>query len=109
MKKSYLILGLVLLTLAGYLFSRQISPGPQNINALNYPCEKGKSAFDLLLLKAQSVKFQDSSFGKMVTAINNTTQGNGKYWLYSINDKEATVGASEYKCTGEENIKWELK
>ena len=109
MKKSYPIFSLIILLIAGYLFSQQIHPVPKTITTLSYQCQKGKTAFDLLLVKAQAVKFQDSSYGKMVTTVNNTPQGNGKYWLYSINDKEATVGASEYKCIGEENIKWELK
>jgi hypothetical protein len=76
--------------------------------AFRYECEKGKSAFDVLDEKA-NVQFSESSFGKLVTSIDGKAQGDGKYWLYSINDKEATVGATAYICNGNEAIKWELK
>lgn len=73
-----------------------------------YPCEAGKSVFDVLTGKAK-VEYSDNSFGKLVTSINNTKQGNSKYWLYSIDNKEATVGATTYICQGSEEVKWELK
>ncbi len=75
--------------------------------SFSYNCEQGKSVFGVLDEKAE-VEYSESSFGKLVTAINNTKQGNNKYWLYSVDDKEATVGATEYICQGDEAIKWEL-
>jgi hypothetical protein len=80
----------------------------QNKDQFDYDCPKDQTAFDVLQSKAQ-IEFKESSFGKLVTKINGTEQGNGKYWLYSVNDKEATVGATQYICSGDEKIKWELK
>ena len=73
-----------------------------------YACEKDRNAFELLDEQAE-IEFSDSSLGKLVTSINGETQRDNKYWLYSIDGQEATVGASNYTCYGEEQILWELK
>lgn len=78
-------------------------------NKVSYSCLKDKTAFDSLTLNGNTVEFQDSSYGKMITSINNVPQGNGKYWQYSINDQYAEVGADAYQCLGSETITWELK
>lgn len=76
---------------------------------MEYDCQSGKSAFEVLEEKASDVEFKGSSFGRMVTGINGIKQGSGKYWLYFINGKDATVSADSYICIEEEKIKWELK
>ncbi len=80
----------------------------KSTRSFGYECERGKTAFAILEEKSD-VSFSESSFGKLVTAINGTSQNDGKYWLYSIDGKEATVGASTYECQGAEQILWELK
>lgn len=117
MKKGLLLICVLILLgiLAGWFMMQNNStssvvPSPLasvGDTTFSYPCESGKSAFDVLDAKAE-VEYSESSFGKLVTAINNTKQGNNKYWLYSVDDKEATVGATEYICQGDEAIKWEL-
>lgn len=86
----------------------QYSPSPSVQQVFRYECQSGKTAFDVLDEKFK-VEFTESSFGKLVTSIDGKSQGDGKYWLYSINDKEATMGATAYTCNGSEEIKWELK
>ena len=122
MKTKYLLISVLILTaiLAVFyiIFSRmqtevqpssnQYSPSPIVLEKVSYQCEAGKSAFDVLDEKNE-VEYSESSFGKLVTAINGKSQGEGKYWLYSIDEKEATVGANAYICIGKEEIKWELK
>ncbi len=76
--------------------------------SFSYPCEEGKSAFEVLSTNAK-IEADDSSLGKMVTSINGREAGGGKFWLYSISDVEATMGASAYICQGKEMIKWELR
>jgi len=78
-------------------------------NKITYPCIKDKTAFDSLTISDNKVEFQESSYGKMITSINNVPQGNGKYWQYSIDNQYAEVGADAYKCLGSEIITWELK
>lgn len=81
----------------------------KNVMSLEYDCESGKSAFEVLEEKTSDVEFEGSSFGRMVTGINGVKQGSGKYWLYFINGQDATVSADSYICLEEEKIKWELR
>ena len=90
------------------LSEKNIDGEPDLKKKFGYTCEVGKSAFEVLD-ERYNVVSSESSFGKLVTVINGVSQTNGKYWLYSIDGKEATVGASAYTCQGEERIEWELK
>jgi len=46
----------------------------------------------------------------MITQIGNlANQGNGKNWLYSVNDKTAEVGAGAYELADGDRILWEFK
>jgi hypothetical protein len=83
----------------------------QQENQIGYQCEAGKSAFEVLLDKVgdANVTVKEFSFGKQVTAINGIEQGDNKFWLYSIDNQEATTSADTYTCQGEEQIVWELK
>ncbi len=93
--------------------TNSISPTPtivsKSTNKINYPCIKGKTAFDSLSDSGNKMEFQQSSLGKMITSINDIPQSNGKYWQYSIDNKYAEVGADAYQCQGGEIITWELK
>lgn len=111
MRKNYILLGgfIFLIAVSIYLSLGRLNSYELKSNSLIYDCEENKNVFDLLLQKATSVKYESTSLGKIVTAINSNSQGNGKHWLYTINDKEATIGAESYKCQGKEKIKWELK
>jgi hypothetical protein len=85
------------------------TPSPKVLATVTYSCQKAKTAFDLLAINKHKVEFKQESFGKLVTSIDGKSQEDGKYWLYSIDDKEATVGADAYTCQGQEKITWELK
>ena len=76
-----------------------------------YQCEAGKSALEVLFdqVGEANVGIKEFSFGKQVTSINKIEQGNNKFWLYTIDDQEATSSADSYICQGAEKIKWELK
>ena len=124
---SIIVTVLILVTLGVYWFINQgTNPNP-SVNpstnqetskeatnsgvqtSFSYKCQQGKSAFERLTESYPSVQTKGSSFGKMITSISGILQGNGKYWLYSVDDKEATVGAEQYICQSEEDIKWELR
>lgn len=79
-----------------------------NIQKVEYDCELGLSAFEILDQK-YNIEAGDSNLGKFVTSIEGAKQGDGKYWLYSVDGKEATISASTYTCQGNEKIVWELK
>lgn len=119
-RASFVLIGLIIVVVIGvalWLPRAEIAPVRNNISSpstetskeISYKCEKEKTAFDVLIEKYPDTKFESSSFGKLVTSIDGKMQGNNKYWLYSINNKEATIGASSYICQDQETIKWELK
>ncbi len=50
-----------------------------------------------------------SGLGFFVTAIGSLRGGDGKYIMYFINNKEATVGVSQYVPDNNDVIEWKLK
>lgn len=110
--KVYLSIAITFLIFISGLYVLNKPPLPTIENKYNptitYQCETGKTAFELLQQK-HDVKSTDSEFGALVTSINGTEQSRNKYWLYSVDGKEATVSASFYNCQEKESIKWELK
>ncbi len=76
---------------------------------VSYTCIKGKTAFDSLFSTKHTAVFKTTSLGKLITQIDGIDQGNGKYWQYSIDGKEAQIGADAYTCKGGEVILWEVK
>jgi hypothetical protein len=86
------------------------APTTEASTNLTYNCEPGKTAFDLLEeISTTRPETKDFSFGKQILSINGIEQGNDKYWLYLVDEKEATVSADNYTCQADELIKWELK
>lgn len=47
-----------------------------------------------------------SGLGYFVNRINGVTGGFGKYWIYYVNDKEASVGVSNYILKDGDIISW---
>lgn len=76
---------------------------------ISYQCEEGKTALDRLQSTASDVKIRQFSFGSQVIAVNKVEQGRGKFWLYTVDGKDATVAADLYTCQDDEKIKWELR
>jgi hypothetical protein len=113
---SFFVLVSLLLIAGLFLFKEQFVVSEKSVvstqlnegSMITYICQAERSAYDELTVHAK-IDSSDSSFGPMVIGINGQRQGDGKYWLYSIDGAEATVGASVYLCKGGEQITWELK
>ena len=76
--------------------------------------EKGTTIFDMMtkLSTDQDFTFKSKEFtgiGQFVNEINGVKAENGKYWILYVNEKEAEVGASDYKLEGGEKIEWKLE
>lgn len=87
-----------------------VSTTPKQPETLTYDCQKGKNAYELLSQKTSgNLETKDYSFGKMINAINGVKGGaDGKYWIYFVDGKSASLSADNYKCRGHEKIEWKL-
>lgn len=80
--------------------------GKQDQNVIQ--ASAGESALDLLS-GSKKVIVKETSFGKLVEAIEGDINGShNKYWTYSINGKEATIGAAEYQVQPNDSIEWKF-
>lgn len=76
---------------------------------------EGDTVYSIMmkLQKENSVNFEFKykeypSLGVFVYEINGIENGDGKYWFYYVNDKEATVGVSKYLLKEGDVISWKL-
>lgn len=71
--------------------------------------KEGDTVLDLLI-STKNPEIKEYSFGKAVESISGIKNGQDKkYWLYSVNGKEASVGAGDYKLAENDKVLWELK
>jgi len=110
LKKVLVILTAIVSSIAlgfGWLWSQDIKVVIPS-SRVSYRCEAGATALDMLLTN-YATKLEETSLGALVLEIDGVAQGDGKYWLYYVDDKEATIGAQAYFCQDKEQIIWELK
>lgn len=114
MQRNIIVIGIVLvlvgLSVGGYRwYKSSANTSSVTANSLTYNCEQGKNALELLDLYTDNLEIRDFSFGKQIIAINGVSQGGGKFWLYTIDGREATTSADSYYCQDEEVVEWQLK
>lgn len=82
---------------------------PDTVSAVTV--NSGSSVLDVLRqLKQAQLVTKDYSFGTLVESIDGVKNGtNQKYWLYSVNKKEATISASQYMVKHDDQVVWEFK
>ena len=72
--------------------------------------EEGSSVYDAMKnIKDDTFSFsgvEHSGLGFFVNEINGVMGTPGKYWIYYVNDKEASVGASNYILKDGDTISW---
>lgn len=62
------------------------------------------------LQSKHSVTVKQYDFGTLVEGVDGVTNGSdNKYWLYYVNDVEASTGADVYQLKNGDRIKWEFK
>lgn len=73
----------------------------------------GSTAYDAMLAiqktKASGFSFRSKNYGDLghfVDEINGVKGTPGKYWIYYINNKKATLGASKYVLKEGDRISW---
>jgi hypothetical protein len=84
-------------------------------NTYNTEIKENSSVFDLM----NEIKKENSSFdfkykeypslGVFIDEINGVKGGDGKYWIYYVNDIEASVGVSKYLIKSGDIISWKKK
>lgn len=81
----------------------------QTTHVLSYQGENGQTAL-ALLQKHAHVTVKNTSYGPFVETIDGVSGGtSGKYWMFYINNKEATVGAGAYKTKNGDTITWKFQ
>jgi len=84
-------------------------------NEYNTDIKEGSSLFDVMeKIKKENNNFdfkykEYPSLGIFIEGINGVNGGGGKYWIYFVNKKEASVGVSNYILKEGDIINWELK
>lgn len=83
------------------------------VSGQNYPVTITADMTVLAALKAtKGLTIETKTFtgiGDYVSAINGVSEGDGKYWLYSINGQEATEGVGAAKIKAGDTIEFNLK
>lgn len=70
--------------------------------------ETGENALEVLK-RAHNVETKHYSFGDLVQSIDGVSGENGKYWIYYVNGKKASEGASVYLPKNGDKIEWKLE
>lgn len=83
-------------------------PGENAVEKELYIYE-GDTAYDMLANSGLSFSHKEFSFGKQVTGINGINQTDDMFWIYYVNDQQATVGADGYVLQPEDVITWKLE
>ncbi|HEY8999677.1 MAG TPA: DUF4430 domain-containing protein [Candidatus Saccharimonadales bacterium] len=82
----------------------------QTTHEVSYSGKTGNSVLVLLKQHASSVVVKNSSYGAYVDSIDGVKGGtDGKYWMYYVNGKLATVGAGTYKTKQGDQIVWKFE
>lgn len=92
-------------------YNQKNKPTPKKVAAaqsISYDCVSGKTALDLLKDKADA-KTVDSSYGVYVSQINDTTNSEGSFWVFYVNDQMAQVSPDQYTCIGNEKVEWRFE
>jgi len=76
---------------------------------VTYTGATGKTALENLQ-SLTSVEATDTSYGKMVVAVNGLRAEDGKnYWAFYVNDAYANEGAGTYKTQANDQLMWKLE
>lgn len=125
MKKNYKLFSLLIvsafLVLTGCTKTTNTNTNSANINVnattnqntntdtvYMYKGNDGKTAIELLKTKFTGVTTTKSGSDEFVNGINNQVAGAKQYWGFYVNDKAATVGASDYITKSTDTIEWRL-
>ena len=68
----------------------------------------GMDSFSVLdiLRENHDVEFTSSAMGAFIKAIDSIENGDGYFWLYSVNDSMAQVACDRYLTDSQDVIKW---
>jgi hypothetical protein len=83
------------------------TPNEQITNSYSY--SPNETPLDLLD-RTQTITVKEYDFGTLVESINDLNNGQDEmYWIYYLNDQQATVGASEYQLQNNDHIEWRFQ
>lgn len=79
--------------------------GAEVVTEKEIPIEKGTTVLDVM-----KENFEIEESDGFITSIEGVSQDdkNGKYWMYTVNEEMATVGAAEYKLEPGDQVTFDL-
>lgn len=88
-----------------------IANDPRSAIIVDVTIRSGETVLDALkAIEGLAVETEEYSYGILVESIDGVKNGtDNKYWLYTINGEEATVGADQYQPENNDLIIWEFK
>ena len=66
------------------------------------------SVFDLLKAR-HHVDYMSSAMGVFVSGIDSVVNGNGHYWVYSVNDTMGSVASNKYVTHDSDRVVWHFR
>lgn len=101
--------------------SSEVSTAEQTTMAVSFSFEEDEKTITELakeieveegqtVLEALHDNYEVTEDGGLVTAVEGIEQdeAENKYWMYSVNDEQPTVGAAEYVLQDGDEVKWTL-
>lgn len=75
---------------------------------ISYVISDNPENAETIFRKVLDIKTKDMNYGSFITAVNNVSQGNGRFWMFYINGGMAPIGVSSYYVRNQDRLELKL-